>query len=116
MARKVVVLPLPDGPTSARISPGSTSSAKSSGMGLCWRMRALRPVRAGAASAMAPADPLRQPVAQRDCRKRYEEEHRRHARRGDVVEGLHPVVNGDGDGACFARNAAADHEDDAELA
>src|SRR5688572_15666592 len=105
MARKVVVLPLPDGPTSARISPGCACTATSSAMGLCCRIVALRPVRAGAASATAPPDPLRQPVAQRDRREGYQEEHGGHARGGEVVEGLNPVIDGQGDRARLAGNA-----------
>ncbi len=61
IVRRIVDLPLPDGPTSASTSPGAQASAAASGMGSSCARRAESPG-AAPASAEASANLSREPI------------------------------------------------------
>ena len=50
-----------------------------------------------------------------DGDERHQQQHCRHLPGRGLVEGLHPVIDRNGDGARLAGNAAAQHQDDTEL-
>ena len=54
MARRIVVLPLPDGPTMATSSPGATARPASSGIGASWRSAIDNAESAGSDMRLAP--------------------------------------------------------------
>src|SRR3990170_1812364 len=115
MALSAVDLPLPDGPTKARISPGATVSSTSRGMGLAWWSLAVRPACAAGTSRMAPANALSECVAESDGHQRNQQQQRRHPPRRGVIEGLHAIIDRNGDSFGLAGNAAAHHQHHPEL-
>src|SRR5687767_3245799 len=116
IARRIVVLPLPEGPASAMNSPAATENLTSSGMGVACRSSTSRPRPADAASAMPATHALGQNVAEGNRKQREEKEKRSHAAGRGIVKRLDAIVDRNGDRPRLARDAAPDHQDDAELA
>src|SRR5262245_24795366 len=84
IARRMVVLPLPDGPKIASTSPGSHENATSSAIGAdCERVTDRRSATSHAA---------RERRGQRERRYGNDEQRRRHHARRPIVKGLHAIV------------------------
>ena len=112
MLRRIVVLPLPDGPKIASTSPGSHVNSTSSGIGAGLpEADRQAPISHGAAPHGATSAVVAISVGHGDGQQR-----RGHDAGAAVVEGLHAIVDGDAERARLARQVAADHQHDAELA
>src|SRR5574341_915310 len=107
----MVDFPLPDGPINAKSSPSRQEKSTASRIGPACRSWTWRPLFSG----MTASDPAREDVGDAERRKRQYEQQRRHDTGRTVVEGLHAVVDRDGDRLGFARDAAPDHQHHAEL-
>src|SRR5690554_8099271 len=115
MARSRVVLPLPEGPTSASSSPAAQWNSAASGMGPAWWRLTARLADETRGSATTPPPPARQAVDHADGEEGSQQQHCRHGGRAALVEGLHPIVDGDGQGAGLAVDGATHHQDHPEL-
>src|SRR6266550_7794100 len=111
MARNVVDLPAPEGPTSASSSPSLQENSTASGIGPACLSVTWSP-----ASTMPATDAAREHVGDGERNEREKQQQRRHDAGTVLIEGLHPVVDGDRDRFRFAGNAAAHHQHNAEFA
>ena len=111
IARRIVVLPLPDGPKIASTSPASHENSTSSAIGVDWRRATERP-----ASATTRTHAARQRGGERQRGDGDDQQRRRHHAGRAIVERLHAVVDRHAQRARAARQVAADHQHDAELA
>src|SRR5215203_3920169 len=114
IVRRIVVLPAPEGPISATISPGRHVNARSSGITPpCLILTVSPPI---VASGMPAAHMPSQAIDDGDRDDREGEEKRRYRACSRRVERLRTVVDGERCGLGLPRDAAADHQHDAELA
>src|SRR5262245_62950562 len=110
IVRRIVVLPLPDGPNSATTWSDSQVNSTSSGIGATWRRRTK-----SLWSATAGHDAPRQRGRRHERDDGDDEQRGGHDTRRLVIESLHTVIDRDAQGARLAGQVAADHEHDAEL-
>src|SRR2546423_9560195 len=110
MARNVVDLPAPDGPTNASNSPSLQENSTASGIGPACLSATWRP----RPSTMPATDAAGEHVGRAERDEREEQQQRRHDAGSVLIEGLYPIVDRNRDCLGFAGNAAAHHEDNAE--
>src|SRR5688500_16592103 len=111
MARRMLDLPLPEGPTSANTSPGAQASFASRAIGAGCLSSTCSPL-----SAMIPRPARGGEAGRADGKQRNDQQRCGHDAGGRRMDGLEAVVDGDGDGPGLTRYAASHHEHDAELA
>src|SRR5581483_177988 len=112
MARSVVLLPLPETPTSASNSPSAQDKSTLRGIGVLW----CSSIRRSPLLVIMPANPARENVRDAQHKQGQRKQQRRHHVGSVIVEGLNPIVNRNGNRARLVRDTATNHEDDAKLA